>query len=263
MLDLSVEAVAVAAQHSSDYLRLHVDVASVPMEAVTRYQRKSRGVPVEYAMEIAQDGDAKFAEERDVSALALAALGPPRDAQPLFLFHEVPRDSMVSALARLVERSGWAGDDIGVTQLEELGGTVVFDLLDWAMPDAGATALICDEPLFADARQGGAPFCAVALRVRPGDGPLRVLDCGEGEPGAAAEAAGHRFAGSGPCDGWLNLFDALAVGAIADGERILVQVRTSFREGWVLIQAQSVADLRLARAAVPAPEPTPAPAPVR
>ena len=162
--------------------------------------------------------------------------------------HDVPRDSLVSALAGLVQGSGWAGEDIGITQLDELGGTLVFDLLDWAMPEAGATALICDEPLFADARLGGAPFCAVALRVRPGQGPLRVLDCGEGAPGAAAEEAGHRFAGSGPCDGWLNLYDALAVGAIADGERILLQARTSFREGWVLIQAESVADVRLARA---------------
>lgn len=258
MLDLSVEALGVAVLSYSNYLPLRVDVASAPIETANRFERKARGVPPEHAMQVAMDDDADFADEPNVGALALAALGSPPDAQPLFLVHDVPRDSMVSALAGLVQGAGWAGEDVGITQLEELGGTVVFDLLDWAMPETGATALICDEPLFADARLGGTRFGAVALRVRPGEGPLRVLDCGEGAPGVAIEevqAVKHRFAGSGPCDGWLDLFDALAVGAIADGERILIEVRTAFREGWVLIQAETVADVRLARAAVPEPAP--------
>jgi hypothetical protein len=246
MLDLSVEALGIAVLPYTNYLPLHVDAASVPIAMATRFERKARGVPVEHAMAVAMDDNTNLADEPNVSALALAALGSPPDAQPLFLIHDVPRDSMVSALAGLVQGSGW------------VGGTVLFDLLDWAMPEAGATALICDEPLFADARLGGARFSAVALRVRPGEGPLRVLDCGEGALGAAAEAVGaveHRFAGSGPCDGWVDLFDALAAGAIADGERILIEVRTPFREGWVLIQAEATADLQLARAAVPALEP--------
>lgn len=253
MPDLSVAALGVAVLPSTGYQPLRVDVASVPKEVAARYERRARGVPVEHAMQLAMDDAADSADEPDVGALALAALGSPGDAQPLFLIHEVPRDTMVSALAGLVQGSGWVGEDVGITQLEELGGTVVFDLLDWAVPETGATALICDEPLFGDARLGGARFSAVAMRVRPGEGPLRVLGCGEGPPGAAAEAVEHRFAGAGPCDGWVDLFDALAAGAIADGERILIEVRTPFREGWVLIRAESAADVRLARA--PAPDP--------
>uniref|UniRef100_UPI00189245E4 hypothetical protein n=1 Tax=Catenulispora rubra TaxID=280293 RepID=UPI00189245E4 len=180
MLDLSVEALGIAVLPYTHYLPLQVDVASAPIEAVTRFERRARGIPVEHAMRVAMDDEVDSAAEPDVSALALAALGSPPAAQPLFLVHDVPRDSLVSALAGLVQGSGWAGEDVGITHLEELGGTVLFDLLDWAMPEVGATVLICDEPDFADARLGAGRFSAAALRVRPGGGALRVLDCGEG-----------------------------------------------------------------------------------
>lgn len=251
MLDLSVEALGTAVLPYTKYSPMHVDVASASIRAATRYERRARGIPIEHAMQLAVDDDVDLSDEPDVSTLALAALGSPPDAQPLFLIRDLPRDSMVSALAGLVQRFEWAGEDVGFTHLEELGGTVVFDLLDWVMPEAGATTLICDEPLYADARLGGARFSAVALRVRPGAGPLRVLACGEGAPDATAEQAEHRFAGSGPCDGWLDLFDALAAGKIADGEQILLQARTPCAEGWTLIRAEAAADVRLARAEVP------------
>ena len=251
MLDLSVEALGIAVLRYTNYSPMHVDVASASIRAAARYERRARGIPVEHAMQLATDDDVDLSDEPDVSTLALAALGSPEDAQPLYLIRDLPRDSMVSALAGLVQGFEWAGEDAGFTHLEELGGTVVFDLLDWVMPEAGATTLICDEPLYADARVGGARFCAVALRVRPGEGPLRVLACGEGAPDAAAEQAAHRFSGSGPCDGWLDLFDALAAGTIADGEPILLQARTPCAEGWALMRAEAVAEVRLARAAVP------------
>jgi hypothetical protein len=253
MLDLSVEALGIAVLPYTKYSPLHVDVASAPVRAAARYERRARGIPVEHAMQLTVDDDVDLSDEPDVSTLALAALGSPRDAQPLYLIRDLPRDSMVSALAGLVQGFEWSGEDVGFTHLEELGGTVVFDLLDWVMPEAGATTLICDEPLYADARLGAARFAAVALRVRPGVGPLCVLDCGEGAPGAAAEQARHRFAGSGPCDGWVDLFEALAAGTIADGEQILIEARTPCSEGWALIRAEAVADVRLARAAVPEP----------
>ncbi|MCX4750468.1 hypothetical protein OG455_34000 [Kitasatospora sp. NBC_01287] len=245
MLDLSADALAVAVLHRTDYLPV-TDPAAVAMPA-SRFEQESRGIPMAYRMVVTTDDTEDVAGEPDVSELALTALGPPPGEQPLFLVRGVPRDSMVAALAGLVHQVGWAGEDVGITQLEELGGTAVFDLLDWAVPEeTGATVLICDEPLVADARAGGARFTAVALRVRPGEGPLRVLECGEGPPGAAAERAAHRFGGSGPCDGWLACHDALAAGRIADGELILLQARGPLREGWVLLRAVDTAALRLA-----------------
>jgi len=250
MPDIGVEAIGIAVLPYTDYLPL-TDFDSAPIPAA-RLEQESRGIPVEHRMLVATDDTVDLAGEPDVSALALTALGPPARAQPLFLVRGVPRDSMVMALAGLVYENGWAGEDTGITHLEELGGTAVFDLLDWAMPEeTGATVLICDEPLVADARSGGSQFAAVALRVRPGKGPLHVLDCGEGAPGAAAEGASHRFGGSGPCDGWLTLHDALTAGRVGDGEQILIQARTPLREGWLLMRAADTADLRLAVGAVP------------
>lgn len=251
MPDLGVEAFAVAVLPYTDYVPL-TDAASAPIPAA-RLAQESRGIPAEHLMLVATDDSVDISGEPDVSAMALAALGAPACAQPLFLVRGVPRDSMVAALTGLVHGCGWAGDDLGITQLEELGGTVVFDLLDWAVPEeTGATVLICDEPLVADARAGGSQFAAVALRVRPGPGPLRVLDCGEGPPGVAADGAEHRFGGRGPCDGWLALHDALSAGRIGDGERILIQVLGPLREGWLLLQAAATADLRLATGRAPA-----------
>jgi len=243
---LSVEAVSAATLPFENYVPLGSSGLAFPH---TRLE-KEYGIPPEHAMMLALRG--AVWDGPDVSALALAGLGVPAAPQPLFLVRSGPlRDSMVAALAQLVHESGWAGEDVGITHLEELGGTAVFDLLRWAVPvDAAATVIVCDEPLFADMRAAGR-FKAVGLRVRRGPGPLRVLGCGEGASAAAvgvegADAAEHRFSGRGPCDGWLAFHEALAAGQVRDGERVLIHARGPQREGWLLLDAVDVAAVHLA-----------------
>jgi hypothetical protein len=231
---LSVEAVSAATLPFENYVPLASSGITVPRSRLER----EHGIPPEHAL-VRTLQDAVW-DEPDVSTLALAGLGVPAAAQPLFLVRSGPlRDSMVAALAQLVHESGWAGEDLGITHLEELGGTTVFDLLAWAVPPkTGATVLVCDEPLFADARVPGR-FKAVGLRLRQGTGPLRVLGCGEGGSAAAeaADGAEHRFSGRGPCDGWLGLHGALAAGAVRDGDWVLVHAHGPLREGWLLLEA--------------------------
>jgi hypothetical protein len=241
MSDLGIEVFTVATRTHTDYLPL----SSLPPGTVPahRLERESRGIPPEHLMLAAADDAVDVAGEPDVSAMALAALGGADSGQPLYLVRGPLRDSMVAALAGLVHGSGWQGEDLGITQLGDLGGTEVFALLDWAVPAGlGATVVICDEPLVADARLGAGRFAAVGLRLRRGPGPLRVLDCGEGR---TPVQAAHRFGGGGPCDAWLDLHDALTAGRIADGERVLLGVRTPVHEGWLLLEAAGVAALRL------------------
>lgn len=237
---LSVEAVGVATLPFENYLPLDSFVAdALPLFRLER----EHGIPAEHVLVLSSQDTT--GGEPDVSSLVLAGLGAPQVAQPLFLVRSGPlRDSMVASLAQLVHESGWAGEDVGITHLEELGGTLVFDLLGWAVPvDTGATVVICDEPLFADARVAGR-FAAVGLRVRRGAGPLRVAGCGEGAPGDVGEVA-HRFSGRGACDGWLALHEALAAGRVRDGERVLVHARGPLREGWLLLDAVDTAAVRL------------------
>ncbi len=247
MPDLSVDAIGVALARHPNYLPLSAFAADVVPRA--RSVAESLGIPLPHLMVVAPEDTAETGEP-DVSALALAALGPPEADQPLFFVRSGPlRDAKVAALARLVHEAGWAGEDVGITQLDELGGTIVFDLLDWAIdwavPDGvGATVLICDEPLFADARQGGEFFAAIALRVRRGPGPLRVLGCGEGAPGSAEFGADQRYVGSGPCDGWVALRAALAAGEVADGDRVLLHTKGPLREGWLALHVVDTGGLR-------------------
>ena len=244
---LSVEAVSAATLPFENYVPLVSSGLAFPHSRL----EKEYGIPPEHALVLALR-DSVW-DGPDVSSLALAGLGVPAAPQPLFLVRSGPlRDSMVAALAQLVHESGWAGEDMGITHLEELGGTAVFDLLRWAVPaDAGATVMVCDEPLFADMRVAGR-FKAVGLRVRRGPGPLRVLGCGEGASAAAAvgvdgaDSAEHRFSGRGPCDGWLAFHEALAAGKVRDGERVLIHARGPLREGWLLLDAVDVASVHLA-----------------
>jgi hypothetical protein len=179
----------------------------------------------------------------DVSSRALAALGRPVVAgQPVYLVRPEPEagQPFVATLARLVHELDWpAGDDLGVTHLEELGGVLVFELLSWLVdPAVGATVLIVDEPLFADSADRPSTVSAVALRIGAGGGPIRVLDWGEGTPGAVAA---HVFlTGTGPCDAWLALHAALRAGRIAAGDRVLLRTRGPRREGWVLVEVPDV-----------------------
>ena len=243
---LSVEAVSAATLPFENYVPLDSSGLAFPHSRL----EKEYGIPPEHALVLALRG--VVWDGPDVSSLALAGLGVPAAPQPLFLVRSGPlRDSMVAALAQLVHESGWAGEDVGITHLEELGGTAVFDLLRWAVTaDAGATVVVCDEPLFADARVPGR-FKAVGLRVCRGPGPLRVLGCGEGPSADAvgvqgAASAEHRFSGRGPCDGWLALHEALAAGRVRDGERVLIHACGPQREGWLLLDAVDVASVYLA-----------------
>ncbi|MEZ0109814.1 hypothetical protein ABH920_003828 [Catenulispora sp. EB89] len=258
---LSVEAVSAATLPFENYVPVDSYELAVPRSRLER----EHGIPPEHALVLSSQ-DSVW-DGPGVSGLALAGLGVPAAAQPLFLVRSGPlRDSMVAGLAQLVHESGWAGEDLGITHLEELGGTAVFDLLGWAVPaDTGATVVVCDEPVFADARVPGR-FKAVGLRLRRGPGPLRVLGCGVGGPAAAdgpdggqgadgadgsqgadsSDRAEHRFSGPGPCDGWLAFHDALAAGEVRDGERVLVHARGPVREGWLLLAAVDVASVRLA-----------------
>lgn len=241
MADLSIDAVSVAVVTNTTYLPVTSFVADLPARA--RLMVESGGVPREHLM-VLDPADTAGSTERDVSTLALDALGPPAADQPLFFVRSGPlRDPLVAAMAGLVHNTGWAGEDIGITHLDELGGTVIFDLLGWAVPEeTGATALICDEPLFADARLGPARFTAVGLRLRRGPGPLRVLGCGEGAPGR--HPATVRFAGTGPCDSWLALHTAVAAGEIVDGDRVLLHTVGPVREGWLSFLVADTAGLR-------------------
>lgn len=248
MSELSVLAISAVFQEHPDYRPVPVSAASAENEGVAQLARavaEFTGVPAERLRMLA-DADVQAATQ--VGGHALAALGAPAEEQPLFLVRSGPLlDPYSAELARLVHESGWAGEDVGITHLDELGGTAVFGLLNWALPEqAEATVLVCDDPLFVDELDGRAPIGVVGLRVLHGPGPLRVLGCGEGvpEPGLLGEAD-HRFLGTRPCDGWRALHAMLAAGRIDDGDRILLHTRGPRREGWLALEAVDVAAPRL------------------
>ncbi len=243
MSELSIEALSVAVRQHTDYLLL----SNFPDDLLPKVRvaaAVAEGIPHEHLLVVNPNDNPDLPE---VSELALSALGVPPREQPLFLVRSGPlRDPMVTLLAKLVLESDWAGDDVGITHLDELGGTVAFDLLGWAVPEeTGATVLVCDEPAFADARVGIGRFATVGMRVRRGPGPLRVLDCGEGAPSPRAGSAVRSFTGSGPCDSWLDLHAALSAGEITDGDQLLLHTRGPLREGWLSLCAVDTAALLL------------------
>jgi hypothetical protein len=236
MPDLGIDAIAFASARREEY----VPLSALPGAAdlVPPERLAAGGIPLSRLMvRIPEDDDV------DVSARVLAALGTPATAQPLFFVRSGPlRDPNVAALAGLVHTSGWVGEDVGLSHLDELGGTAVFGLLEWAV-EAEATAVICDEPLFADAAAGHPRFAAVGLRLRRGaTAPLTAFGCGEGKPAFTGD---HRFTGRGPCDAWLAFCAALAEGVVADGDRVLLHTRGPVREGWLSLLAADVAAVRL------------------
>ncbi|WP_062216614.1 hypothetical protein [Streptomyces sp. NBRC 109706] len=203
---------------------------------------RARGVPVAELRLLAADTD----PDADVALLALealAAVAGPADDEPLFLVRSGPlRDQRVAELGRIVHATGWRGDDLGVTHLDELGGVLIAGLLGWAV-ETRATVLVPDDPplLAADAL---APPRAVALRFRRGPGPLRVLGCAEGAPPGDA---GIRFTGAGPCDAWLSLAAALDEGTVPPGERLLLHTVGAHREGWLALAAVDPGAVAVAR----------------
>jgi len=231
-MTLGISSLAVVSGVPAPYVPLSTVsdlVAGLPVVRIA-----SSGIPAEHLL-VLSPSDLTGA---DVSASVLASVGVA--PEPLFLVRSGPlRDTMVAALARLVHESGWLGEEVGITHLDELGGTVVFDLLSWAV-SSSATVVICDEPLFADARSCPG-FSAVGLRVTHGRAPLRVLATGEGPP---LSFGGHYFAGAGPCDAWISLHSALAAGDVHDGDSILLHAKGPNREGWLTLAAVDLASLQ-------------------
>jgi hypothetical protein len=228
MSSLVVDAIAVAVDEKPNYL-----VAAELEDANLREMAKviaGLGVaPFERLAMLADTTDGS-----DVSARALAAMGPPAAPHQLYFVRSGPdADPFVAMLPRLVHHLGWVTEDFGITHLDELGGTSVLELLSWAAdPGSGSTAVVVDEPVFADADALPPSLSAVALRVHSGTGPVRVLSWGEGAPGT--DGVSHVFAGRGPCDSWIGLHAALRTGVVADGDRVLLHA-CGGREGWALL----------------------------
>ena len=242
---LRVEALAVAFQANARYRPMPPGDEALP---VIKAMGAIRGLPADRLA--VRDGTGA---DEDVCGRALSALGVPDDDQPLYLVNPgMGPDMFVAVLPRLVQELSWRGEDIGITHLDEAGGTAVFGLLDWSTgPDGRATVLIADEPLFVDVLAGPRPVSAVAVRVSRDAGPLLMLGAGEGAPPGerpgGAVTASHEFGGPGPCDGWLALARAARGGRLGDGDRVLIRADGASRRGWALFE---VADARSLPAAL-------------
>lgn len=242
---LSVEALAVAFQANAGYRPMPAGDEALPVIAALG---AIRGLPADRLA--VRDG--RGANE-DVCGRALSGVGVPADDQPLYLVNPgMGPDMFVAVMPRLVQELGWRGEDIGITHLDEAGGTAVFGMLDWSTgPDGRATVLIVDEPLFVDVLAGPRPVSAAAVRVSRDAGPLRILGAGEGDPPAelpgGAGTASHEFGGPGPCDGWLALTQAALDGRLGDGDRVLIRADGASRRGWALFEVADVRSLRVAK----------------
>jgi hypothetical protein len=257
--DLYIEALATAVRSRP---RLHPSAELPrrnPRHQVANMIARNRGIPAE-RMHIRQPVLDDPADAADYATIrrALDALGPPDDDQTLFLVRSGPViDPMTAPLAATAHAVGWTGDDVGISHLEEQGGTQVFRLLTWAVPeDRGATVVIVDDPAYVVDQAEKPAFAAVALKLARA-GALRVVGSGEFSPGAPlpAEAEAdarhtHVFSGPGACDAWLDLYAALSSGAVGQGERVLLRTVGVERQGWLLLEAAQPHDLRMSSASV-------------
>ncbi|MEV0156319.1 hypothetical protein AB0H57_21675 [Micromonospora sp. NPDC050686] len=179
------------------------------------------------------------ADGTEIAEAALAALGAPRQPQPLLLVQATAdRDTTAMLLPRLVHELAWpVTEELGVTHLGCSGGTAILDMLAWWVdPRVGATVIIVDQPQFVAADRLPERLSAVALRFGA-TGPLEVLGCGtEGSSGNVD----YRFTGPGACGGWLDLHRALGNPRLRGGDRIVVQSRADDQAGWGLIRCKSV-----------------------
>ena len=233
MTGLVVEAIAVAVLERPAY-RSIADFGTDPdMMALARAAAERNEVPLERLRFLADEPDL------DVASVALDELGAPEREQPVLLVRSSPDpDPFVSSLARMVDGRSWIGEELGLTHLEELGGTAVLEFLDWFMPDAGATVLIVDQSAVVDVAAPRPAPAAVALRVGRGSGLIRVVSWGEGAP---PPSVAYRFTGQGPCDPWIDLHTALAGGWLAPGDEALLHATgTGGRESWALIELDGV-----------------------
>lgn len=212
---------------------------------------RNRGVPAEriYVREPVP-GNLADAEDYAITSLALDALGPPDHDQALFLVRSGPvTDPMTAPLAGTLHAVGWTGDDLGISHLEEQGGTAVFTLLRWAVPDnRGATVVIVDDPAYVDVQTDKPAFAAVALRMAR-TGALRVVAGGEIALRAQAVPAparhAHVLTGPGACGAWLDLHAALSSGTVGKGELVLLRTVGSEQHGWLLLEACQPGELKI------------------
>jgi hypothetical protein len=227
-----------------------------PRRQVANMIARSRGIPAEL-MYVRQPvaGDPADAADYAATLRALDALGSPDDDHTLYLVRSGPvLDPMTAPLAATAHAAGWTGDDVGISHLGEQGGTQVFRLLDWVVPeDEGATVVIVDDPAYVAAQDEKPAFAVVALRLAR-TGALRVIASGEASsPAAALPAAAdvrpvHIFSGPGACDAWLHLHAALSSGAVGRGEIVLLRTVGDERQGWLLLEAARPQELRLTSA---------------
>jgi hypothetical protein len=251
---LYVDALAIAVR-SRPRLRL---AAELPVRNQHRRMAvviaRARGIPLE-RIYVRQPVPGSAAEAADyaITWRALDALGPPDHEQTLFLVRsDLVLDLMSAPLASTVHAVGWSGDDVGITHLEEQGGTKVFGLLDWAVAeDRGATVVIVDDPAYVDVQAKKPAFAAVAVRLAR-TGGLRVVASGETSPGVPAmpEQARHArvFSGTDACGAWLDLHAALSSGMVSQGELVLLRTTGDERQGWLLLEASLPRELRITRA---------------
>lgn len=171
------------------------------------------------------------------AARALAGLGAPPGPQPLLLVQaDGDRDILSAALPRLVEETEWTvTEDLGLTHMGDVGGTAVMDLLSWWMdPEAGATVVVVDQPLFVRDDRVPDRLTAVALRFRGGEhGRWQVLGWGEGEPPADADRV---CSGPGACGAWSELHRLDLDGDLRPGDRILLLAGSAERRAWLLLR---------------------------
>lgn len=214
---------------------------------------RNRGIPADWiSVRQPVPGDPADAADYALTVRALDILGAPDHDQTLFLVRSGPViDPMMAPLAATTHGVGWAGDDVGISHLEEQGGTRVFSLLDWAVPeDSGATVVIVDDPAYVDVQSGKPAFAAVALRLAR-TGALRVVASGGVSvgprviPTAARDA--HVLSGSGACDAWLDLYAALSSGTVKQGERALLCTVGDEKQGWLLLEVSRPHELRMTK----------------
>lgn len=267
--ELTVEAMAVAVEYDPPYLPvgefptdpeqlwevLDEWAERAPAELQHVIQRMGTGgaaVVIEFVTSVAAHIDipksvlqmlSVRADGTEIAEAALAALGAPRQPQPLLLVQATAdRDTTAMLLPRLVHELTWpVTEELGVTHLGCTGGTAILDMLSWWVdPQVGATVIIIDQPQFVATDRVPERLSAVALRFG-GTGPLQVLGCGMGGRSGNVD---YRFTGPGACGGWLDLHRALGNPWLRCGDRIVVQSGADDQSGWGLIRCKSVIDGR-------------------
>jgi hypothetical protein len=211
---------------------------------------RNRGIPAE-RMHVRQPVPGNPADAADYALTwrALDVLGSPDHGQALFLVRSGPViDPMTAPLAATLHSVGWTGDDVGISHLGEQGGTQVFSLLDWAVPEnRGATVVIVDDPAYVDIQAEKPAFAAVALRLAR-SGPLRVVASGEAAHRAPATARTARvLSRPGTCGAWLGLHAALSSGRVRPGELVLLRAVSGEQQGWLLLEATEPHELSMTR----------------